>query len=294
MGGYETFYPMISCSEDTCGYIDHLTSGLYVASSYAGSVMNQHTVLTSIPEPHVPAAMVERAGDWGGYRVVKDWSGKAPFTPEHYVTWLRAWGPNWAATWDYPCGDELAAHNPQVVQDRQDESTLRAWYFWHHYKAEKWAWTPSVQGWTVADYQRHAQDLYSLIIKMRDYYQRRDGDANAERVGIGSLVRRKPQVVKTIIDAVADVLPEDVSFHAWGMNKKMLSSPLGFRRVRSSDTGSYNGRFGRDIEAFKATKDPQRKVVFRDRLPKYQEEMHRNAQQPKQYRSLFDGVGEAV
>lgn len=283
--GYKIF-PVISASEDT-HYTDHLTEGLYVASSYAGSVMSPYTKLSSIPVPYVPETMAERAADWGGYRIVKDWGGKAPFSVEQYITWLSAWGPTWAATWDYPCGDDLGRNDPDVVRARQDETTLMAWHFWHYYKSCSWTWVPTVQGWEIADYQRHAQDLLPLIVKMRDFYQQRDGDQHAFRVGIGSLVKRKPAAIKAIIDAVASILPDDVEFHAWGLSKKAITSGLGFQRVRSSDTSSFNGRFGSDLEQFKGG-EPQRKVVFQTQLPKYQEAVYATVEQPKQYRTLFD------
>lgn len=281
---YETFYPVISSGEDTCKYIENLTTGLFVASSFAGSVLSPHTRIESIPLPRVPLQMTIRAADWGGYRVVRDWQGKPPFSPEQYVSWLSQWQPEWAAAWDYPCGDTSAAESLQVVRSRQDETTLMAWYFWHHYKHVQWCWTVTIQGYTTEDYQRHAEELMPLIMKMREYYH----ENRAFRVGIGSLVGRKPTNVKNIIDAVARVLPANIGFHAWGLKKKVLESPLGFPRVKSSDTGAYGQRFGGNIEEYKQRSEPQREIVFHEKLPTYTQSIYRTTSLPKQYRSLFE------
>lgn len=290
---YEQFYPVISCSEDTCGYIDHLTSGLFVASSFAGSVMNSYTTIKVIPTPHVPANMTAIAADWGGYRIVKDWQGIPPFTPEQYIEWLETFEPQWAATWDYPCGDEFAQQDSKVVEKRQDKSTLMAWYFWTHYQDRAWTWTPTVQGVTVEDYQRHAQDLYPLIRKMAAFYRERDGEHTMFRVGIGSLVRRNAPATKAIFDAVAAILPEDVMFHGWGIKKSVLNSSFTFKRLRSSDSAAYNNRFGTDLEQYKGLKKPQRQTVFEDVLPAYQEAIYAATAQPyKQEKTLFDVLNE--
>jgi len=283
-------YPTISAGED-CQYITQLERGLFAASSYAGSVINPYVTLSEIPAPNIPEGMTDRAADWGGYRVIKDWQGKAPFTREQYVAWLYKFLPGFAATWDYPCGDEAGQTNPLVVQDRQDNTTLMSWYFWHHYKQVPWSWVPTVQGWTIEDYQRHAEDLYPLLKKMHAYYQRRDGEQSTFRVGIGSLVKRKPRTVRQIIEAVAAILPFD--FHCWGMNYSMLKSnePL-HPQVVSGDTSSYNKRFGRNLEQDKANPEPQRKIVFQDRLPEYLKKIDRELAAPKQYIGLFDAMEE--
>lgn len=277
-------YPAISAGED-CEYISDLERGLCVASSYAGSVMNKYCILTSIPVPKLPVSICDRAGDWGGYRVVKDWEGKAPFTQQQYVDWLSSWEPCWAATWDYPCSDEKASSSPTVVQTRQDETTLMAWYFWHHYKNVPWCWVPTVQGWTVGDYRRHAQDLYPLVKKMQAYY----GQSSAFRVGIGSLVGRRDAAVKAIANTVAEELPGTL-FHVWGAWKlKHFKSPIAWHeQVVSTDSGAFNGRFGKGLEM----SGIQRQVVFQERLPKYQQATVRAGATPKQHKSLFDEIEE--
>lgn len=295
-------YPVISCGEDR-HYIDHLERGLFVASSYAGSVLTSYTTIQTIPLPRIPAKMTMKGADWGGYRVIKDWGGTAPYTPEQYITWLNAWQPQWAATWDYPCGDILqemaATPHPDAAQQqmweqriecRQNESTLMAWYFWHHYREVSWSWTPSVQGASIEDYRRHAQDLYPLIKRMLAYYISRDGEQHTFRVGVGSLVKRKAKMVRAILSAIAEELPF-AEFHAWGLNYSMVNDTEALpAQVRSGDTSSYNGRFGRSIEQDKGRSEPQRKVVFQEKLPAYLNKIERALASPKQYASLFDSL----
>lgn len=280
-------YPVISCGEDT-QYIEGLQRGLFAASSYAGSVINPYVKLERIPEPTIPKSMTAIIADWGGYRVVKDWAGKAPFTPEQYMQWLHAVRPMWAATWDYPCGDELGRTDPKVVQQRQDKSTMMAWFFWVHYQDCPWTWTPTVQGWVLEDYQRHAQDLYPLVKRMQAHY----GPGGPFCVGIGSLVKRNAKQVRAIVDVVAEVLT-DVDFHIWGGWKlSVVDSPVPLhKRVRSGDSSAFNGRFGSDLERDKGRSEPQRKVVFQENLPEYAMKMQEALSGPKYYGgSLFDGL----
>jgi hypothetical protein len=284
--------PVISCSED-CQYIANLERGLFVASSYAGSVMSPYTTLSAIPEPKIPETMQQRYCDWGGFRIMTAWNGNVPFTEEQYITWCRAIKPLWAATWDYPCNDSSISH--KVVMSRQNETTLSAWFFWVHHSDEAFCWVPTVQGRDIEDYRWHARCLRPLIEQMQSFYREHNGEDNAFCVGIGSLVRRKAKIVKAIIETVAMELP-GVKFHAWGVPYKVLKDPEAPLpdEVTSTDTSSYNGRIGKGIEKSKNSGMPQRQYTFEKAWPAYEEKVNRVASLPKQNGTLFDFMEDAI
>lgn len=286
---FQAFYPTVAYSE-WGKYTQKLERCMVVASSCAGSVLNQHTSLHTIPVPPIPETVVDRAADWGGYRVMNDWNGKAPYTIEHYMQWLHGVHPRWAATWDYPCGGKKSLSSDEV-RAQQDETTLMAWTFWHRYRDVPWCWVPTIQGRTVEDYQRHAEDLSPLIRRMKVHYHARTD--TAFRVGIGSLVGRKPKAIKAIVDGVAAHLPSALGYHAWGVKLSVLASPFGFESIMSCDSGAFNGRFGEGLEEFKRREEPQRQIVFEEKLPAYQASITRTVSQEKQYHTLFEGDQEA-
>jgi hypothetical protein len=239
--------------------------------------------------PNLPPQVRRVAADCGGYVATKVW-GDYPYSPATYVDWLDRWPvqPAWAATMDYCCEQDIAT-DQAAIRERQELTTSAAYYFWHQYADAPWAWVPTLQGWAVEDYLRHARDLGPLIREQQAYYSERPGDlyetddepdpaqlAVAEanlldyRVGIGTLCRRASAgQIAEIVAALAEALP-GVPFHLWGIKLSSLWRELP-AQVVSLDSAAWNGRFGRDLEPQKGSGLSQRRYSYGVALPAYLE-----------------------
>jgi hypothetical protein len=216
------------------------------------------------------------AADCGGFVATKIW-GDYRYTPEQYVTWLESFRPEWAATMDYCCEDEITAGKPGIVLERQQRTTEMAYRFWTDYRSASWSWVPTVQGWNVEDYVRHARDLKSLIDEMRraDRYQ-------MFRVGIGTLcARASANMVQRVVRAVVDELP-GVPLHLWGVKLSVLQSSYSLPQVVSVDSGAWNGLFGRGRTEWKESGLKQAEYEFNVALPRYLNKVEAALMKPKQ------------
>ena len=235
----------------------------------------------ALPVPHIPAQVPEIAADSGGFvatqRIAKlGLENGYTYSPAQYVTWLQALGPrlSWAATFDFVC---VGVEDQRVVRERQAKTTELAWLFWSQYNHAA-VWVPTIQGQSIADYQRHAQELRPLIDQMARQY----GETSAWRVGIGGLVRRTVEVICQVCTAVADELP-DIPLHAWGVSLRTFRSPLAFpRQVISCDSSSWNARFCRDIETCRVSGLRQRAWTITRALPRYLHALEEAQAEPKQ------------
>lgn len=226
---------------------------MLVASSFARKGLRKPT----LPE-HLP----EKAADCGGFVATLKW-GDYRYTPAQYVAWLRTWRPAWAATFDYCCEPEIDG----VVADRQRRTTEMAHHFWDEYRDEPWCWVPTVQGWEVADYRRHAQELAPLVSEMAAHY----GPGSAFRVGIGTLCRRASSgMVRDVVAAVRDVLP-DVGLHLWGVKITLFKSEGGLPPgVVSTDSAAWNGLTGASgYDRWRQSGLKQRQYSYLVALPEY-------------------------
>jgi hypothetical protein len=202
------------------------------------------------------------------------WGGEYPYTPAEYVEWLRLFTPSWAATMDFCCESGIAA-DEEAVQERQDRTTAMARMFFDDYRAEPWAWVPTVQGWHVEDYRRHAADLLPLVEEMREYY----GDGSeAWRVGIGTLCQRADtRMIHDVVSAVVGVLGADVPLHLWGVKMAALSGTEALPgNVVSVDSAAWNGFFGTGHEAWKRSGMTKREYAYEVALPEYLARFERN------------------
>lgn len=275
-----TFYPTVARDQ-----LSRIATNrvLLVASSYAASEVRAYgRVRHSLPVPVIPEHVTERAADCGGFVATFKW-GDYPYTPEQYVRWLRAWRPQWAATMDYCCEDEITNGKPGVVRERQQKTTEMAWHFWQTYQ-ESWAWVPTIQGWTVEDYERHATEMKPLIDEMRAAY----ADNPDWRVGVGTLCRRASvQMIHDVVRAVSAVLP-GIPLHLWGIKLSALQSPIAMpAQVVSVDSAAWNGLFGSDREEWKASGLPQRQWSWDVSYPRYEGKVAAALAEPKQL-SLLD------
>src|SRR5580765_775990 len=138
-----TFYPTVSCGE--LGKYTATKCVLLPASSWAGYELREHGTdergfIRSIPVPNsaILGRIEKKAADCGGFVATKKWGGKYLYTPEQYVQWLKTWGPDWAATMDFCCENEITSGRPGVVRERQAQTTEMAYHFWNTYRDASW------------------------------------------------------------------------------------------------------------------------------------------------------------
>lgn len=222
-------------------------------------------------KPKLPVYVTDRAADCGGFVASRIW-GEYRYTPEVYNNWCGTWDPLWAATMDWCCEDELTSGNAGIVRDRQTKTTEMAWHFWDKYKKMPWAWVPTIQGWHIDDYLRHAEELLPLARRMRAYYTRQ-GNPHF-RLGIGTLCRRgSVQPIQKIINAVACLLG-DYPLHLWGTKLTLLKSDVAMpRQIVSMDSAAWNSMFPRHITMYRkewqAMKIPKQRYLYEVQLPRY-------------------------
>ena len=230
--------------------------------------------------PHVRHIAV----DPGGFVAATRYGGSYPFTRAAYVRWLYHLQPAWAAMCDFCCEPAIAG-NAAAVALRQQRTTREAEATWDRHHAAPWAWAPTVQGWTIPEYVRHATALRPLITMMQQHYHRQPGDGRAAqfRVGVGSICERAaPAEIRAVVAAVAATLP-GVPLHLWGASLRTFSGSHALpRTVTSFDTSAWNGRFGRGINAYRQSGRSQREHAYRIALPAYTARVTRLLQQPRQ------------
>lgn len=239
-----------------------------------------------IKDVALPTHITHTAADCGGFVATRVW-GDYRYTPDDYACWLGTFEPQWAATMDYCCEDEIIAGRQGLVADRQRRTAAMAEHFWTHYRSAPWAWVPTIQGWLLDDYVRHARELRGLIYEMRDWYDGHPGF----RVGIGTLcARASTQMIHDVVGAVAVELP-GVPLHLWGVKLRVLQSRKELQGVVSVDSAAWYAsglkRTGHEAnEERQALGMSQREHAFKVALPRYLDKVHNALRQPHQL-SLF-------
>jgi hypothetical protein len=229
-------------------------------------------------KPNLPEHVTQRAADCGGFVASRIW-GEYRYEPSQYVDWLSTWQPQWAATMDFCCEDEITSGKPGVVRDRQQKTTGMAYRFWDDYRSCPWIWVPTIQGWEVVDYQRHAREMRPLIQEVQKFY----GAGRAFRVGIGTLCRRAgAEMIRQVVNAVVAELG-DVPLHLWGVKLSYLQSHIAMpEQIVSVDSAAWNDQFGRGIEKFHESGMPRRKYLWTIAQPSYQQKVEAALDTPKQ------------
>lgn len=262
---------------------------LLPASSFLGQPKAPKTI-------QLPPHITDTAADCGGFVATMKW-GDYRYTVDEYVAWLNGWAPKWAASMDWCCEDEITKGTPGLVRERQRKTTEMARRSFDNYPAPSWAWVPTIQGWDVEDYVRHATEMAPLIAEMQEYYAElpsyslewieddTDGGDVEElttpfddyserfRVGIGTLCRRaSPEMIQEVVEACSKVLP-GVEFHLWGVKLTYLQRAKNNPRVKSVDSAAWNGGFGSDLEIRRSEMAAmglsQRKWAVTVQLPRY-------------------------
>ena len=254
------------------------------------------------PVVGLPPRVRRVAADCGGFVATFKWGG-FPYWSNQYVAWCETIGEPlaWAAMIDLCCEEELTstAAGTIGVYDRQQETTRLAVLFWEQYMSVPWTWVPTLQGWCIQDYVRHAEMMAPLIRQMQSYYHERPGieaddesdygypgyrdrierNASDFRVGIGTLCRRaSPDLIRKIVAAVSEVLP-GIPLHLWGVKLAGLTGKDLPSAVVSVDSAAWNQRFGSNIDEHEREKvaiyrqtghvPTQREYGYRYTLPRY-------------------------
>jgi hypothetical protein len=259
---------------------------LYPASSYFIQKKGQKPYWRT---PIIPAHVTDVAADSGGFVAGRINGGKFAYPLEAYVNWLDRWTvtPRWAATMDFCCEPPLTGGDKSVIRARQVETTSNAFEAWQKYQNKAWAWCPTVQGWEVADYVRHATELKPLIEEMQNYYKSRDGEQSSFRVGVGTLcARANENMIRAVVLAVSEVLP-GVPLHLWGVKLNILKSKVALPgQVVSVDSAAWNmgmdsGKW-RSGDWHRGLGVPRQTWQFANNLPEYQAKIAKALTAPKQ------------
>lgn len=229
--------------------------------------------------PKIPSTALSVAADCGGFVAMKRWGGVYQYTKAEYFAWLCKFARlDWAATMDWCCEQEIATNQAQI-RVRQLSTTNAAWEFFTEYRDSPWAWVPTVQGWEVEDYRRHARELAPLVEMMRGYYC----DNPWWRVGIGTLCQRADaRMIRTVARAVAEELP-GVPLHLWGVKLAALNSAEALpETIDSVDSAAWNSLFYQGREKFHQSGLTQRVYGYRIALPEYQRKFEAMLSRPRQ------------
>jgi hypothetical protein len=235
-----------------------------------------------VTAPRLPEHVTERAADCGGYVAMLRWGGEYRYSRDEYIAWLQTFTPTWAAMRDWCCEPAIAADR-EAVRARQDRTTFEAHETWEWSRSVSWCWVPTIQGWIVDDYRRHAADLAPLVGEMMTHY----GAGSAFRVGIGTLCRRADAaMIRSVVGAVAAELP-GVPLHLWGVKLAALSSGDALpEQVASVDSAAWNGLFGTGRTKYHDSGMTQREYIHKVALPSYLERFDAALSGPKQMSML--------
>lgn len=163
--------------------------------------------------------------------------GRYHWSVEGYVA-LAARGPwRWWSQMDACCEPEVARSRSRVRMRQAETLRLLAQC---RRAAEQLGASPPVpvlQGWSVADYVWHAEQLM----------------LNGEQlVGVGSMCRRRltgPDSISEVVAALDGVLPEGVGLHLFGVKSGALRLVGGLQRVVSVDSMAWD--FSARMEAMR-------------------------------------------
>lgn len=265
-----TFYA--TCDPDIlpakCGqFVPSDASLLFPASAYKRSWPTFHN-------PKIPQTVCSVAADCGGYVATKFW-GDYRYTPQQYVDWLYSWSrlPDWAATMDYCCENEITTGNAGIVRLRQQKTTENAYLFWNTFRFAPWIWVPTVQGWHPSEYERHALELKPLIDEMSQHYR---SNGLRFRVGVGTLCARASVAqIHEVVQTVSGALP-GIGLHLWGVKLAAIQSELGLpAEVISVDSAAWNGLFKRTMRDWQTTGMRKTEWSWRVAFPAYAAKVNR-------------------
>lgn len=183
----------------------------------------------------LPRAVGRWALDSGGFSTIKD-HGYYPTGPREYAAEVKRWqreigSMEWAAIQDWMCEDKMLEKTGLSIPDHQ-RLTVESWIDLNSIDAAL-PWVPVLQGQSVDDYHRHADD-YERIVNL----------AALPLVGIGSVCRR--QGTKEAGKIVRSLYARGLhNLHGFGVKTLGLTGKRGYAGyLKSADSlaWSFAGR----------------------------------------------------
>lgn len=172
--------------------------------------------------------------DSGGYSVLDERSSY-PTTDAEYLDFLIPLQDRleYFALRDYPISPEILSRYGRTVEDHQRLTADRHRSLLDLLDDETIDAQPVavVQGWTLDDYLRHLDDLRDV-----------DDSLLEGRVGIGSLVGRDVDDVRTIVTGVRSALPSSATVHGFGLSREALRYRDVVEALDSADSTAYERR----------------------------------------------------
>ena len=291
---YPQLYYTVSSKELRAGI--PATAVLLSAASFYRANSRGQSILRV---PRYALAVPLKGADCGAFTATLKWGGSYRFTPIQYIRWLSHWKPHWAATFDLCClSTSRGDPGDTIVAERQAWTSYMAWHFWELYRDVPWCWCPSVQGYSLDQFEQHARELLPLIRQMHDYY-RDDGwwdeeqldtqYGNTFRVGIGSLCGRPLTFILEVITCIQSIIGIDIPLHLWEIKLRELQVGASLDGVVSCDTGAWNGLFGREHEKRRASGLSVTEYSWQVSYPSYAKKVAHTQHLPIQL-TLFEEV----
>jgi hypothetical protein len=180
----------------------------------------------------LPRARGPWALDSGGFSELNA-AGSWSFTPRQYAAEVRRWANEigrleWAAVMDWMCEPFVLAKTGLTVREHQ-RRTVESYRDLRDLAPEL-PWVPVLQGWTLDDYRRHADD-----------YARAGIDLTTLRlVGLGSICRR--QHTREAADIVRQLWLDDIRIHGFGLKLQGLRAVGALLESADSMAWSFQAR----------------------------------------------------
>lgn len=134
---------------------------------------------------------------------------------------------DWAAIQDWMCDPPTLARTGLTIDEHQLRTTNS--YIALRSTHPDVPWAPILQGWDIGDYHRHAARYASQGVDL----------GAAPVVGVGSIVKQKPERAADIVESVAAL---GLKVHAFGLKGRGLAMVSGVAASADSMAWSYAAR----------------------------------------------------
>lgn len=181
----------------------------------------------------LPRARGSWALDSGGFTEL-GLHGHWTVTVEQYIAEVRRYIDGigrlqWAASMDYLCEPSIRARTGLSVEEHQRRTLDN--YLDLRCRAPDLPWVPVLQGWSVAQYWKHADAYRSAGIDL----------ASLPLVGVGSVCRRQDTVgIGMLMATLQDI---GARLHAFGMKVGGLRLSVGYVTSADSMAWSFGARY---------------------------------------------------
>lgn len=178
----------------------------------------------------LPRAMGPWAMDSGGFSEL-DATGRWSITPREYAAFARRCRDEigrmeWAAVQDWMCEDRVRAKTGEAVEDHQLRTIIS--YLELRDLAPEVSWVPVLQGRSIWDYHRHAEQYRRLGVDL----------GRLPVVGVGSVCRRQDEVSGGLIVSTLADAHGFKNLHGFGF--KMTGLDMVADRLASADSLAWS------------------------------------------------------